>query len=92
MGMMDMLGVDGNMSRCTGSFMSERKVSLVVDGHQCDSVEVVTGVPQRSPVSSILFAIDRSESFKEVEEEVKGYMATSFVDNCGLRGTADSVA
>lgn len=40
--------------------MLKMKVSLVVDGHQCEAVEVGTGVPQESPVLPILFAVDLS--------------------------------
>lgn len=80
---MEALGAEADLVRWTGSFMSERKVSLVVDRHQCEAVEVETGVPQESPVSRILFAIYLSGIFKEVEEDVVGCMTTLFADDCG---------
>lgn len=89
---MKTLGADGDLVRWTGSFLSKRMVSLVVDGHQCVAVEVDTGVPQRSPVSHILFAIYLSGIFEEVKEEVEECMATSFADDCGWLVTASSVA
>lgn len=63
--------------------MSERKVSLVVESHQCEAVEVEMEVPQGSPVLPILFAVYLSGIFKEVAEEVQGCMTTSFADGCG---------
>lgn len=37
-----MLGVDSDVVRWKGSFMSKRKVSLVVDRHQYETVKVET--------------------------------------------------
>lgn len=39
---MEAVGADGDLVRWTGFFISERKVSLVVDGHHCETVEVGT--------------------------------------------------
>lgn len=80
---MKALGVDGDLVRWTGSFMMESKLSLVVDGYQCEEVEVETGVPQGSPVSLILFVVYLSRIFKEVEKEVEGCTATLYADGCG---------
>lgn len=71
--------------------MWKGRVSLVVDGHQSEAVEMEMGVPQGLPTLHILFAIYVSEVFKQVEQEVEGSMATSFTDNCGWLVTADSV-
>lgn len=60
---MNALGMDGDLVRWTGSFMSDRNVSLVVDNHSCEAVEVETGVPQGSSVSPILFAVYLREIF-----------------------------
>lgn len=57
-------------------------VNLVVYGHQYEAVEVETRVPQRSPVSPILFTTYLSSIFKEVEEDVIGCMTTLFADDC----------
>lgn len=73
-------------------FMSERRVSLVVDGHQCEAVVVETEVPRGLPVSHILFAIYLSGIFKEAEEEVEGYMSTSFADDSRWLEMRDSEA
>lgn len=42
---------------------------------------VDNGVPQWSPVSQILFAIHLRGTFKEVEKEMKKYIAKSFADS-----------
>lgn len=46
---MEAMSADGDLVRWTGSFMEERKVSLVVDGLQCRAVAVETGGPARLP-------------------------------------------
>lgn len=63
--------------------MMERKVSLVEDDYQCEAVEVEMRVLCGSPVSPILFVVNLSRIFKEVEEEVEGCITTSFGDDCG---------
>lgn len=55
--------------------MLERKVSLVVDSHQCEVVKMELGVQQGLSVSSIWFAVYLSEIFKEREEWVEGCMS-----------------
>lgn len=82
MRMIDELGVDGNLYRWAGSLMSEKKVSIGVDGYHYETVEVETGVPQRSPVSHIPFPIYPSRIFKEVEKQVEGCMTTLFAYDC----------
>lgn len=89
---MEVQGADGDLVRCTRLFISERLVRLVVDSHLCEAVGVETGVPQRSPVSSILFAAYLREIFKEMEEEVEEYMTTSFADDFRWLVTVDLVA
>lgn len=89
---MEAMGTDGDLVRWTGFFISDRRASLVVGGHQCEEAEVETGVPQGSPVSPIIFAIYLIGIFEEMEEEVERYIATSFADDCGWLVTAESVA
>lgn len=78
---MEAPGVDRDLVRWTTSLMSERTVSLVVEGHQCEIVEVETTVRQESSDSYILFAVYLSGIFKEVEEEIEWWMAISFADD-----------
>lgn len=89
---MDTMRVFGNLIEWRGFFMSEPSVSLVVDCYWCIAAEVMTGIPKRSTISAILFVIYLSEIFKEVEEDVKGWIAIWFTDNCGWLQTVDFVA
>lgn len=47
--------VDGNLIKWVGSFMTDRRLQLVIDGHCGKEVNLECGVPQGSPVSPILF-------------------------------------
>ena len=51
------LGIDGDLVIWTGSFLTDRKVQLVIDGHNNKEREIVTGNPQGSPISPILILI-----------------------------------
>jgi ribonuclease HI len=85
------LRVDGDLVRWTWSFLADRKVQLVIDGFQC-AEQPVTGVPQGSPVSPILFVIYLSGVFHAIEETVPGVQALSFADDLGMVVSASSVA
>lgn len=63
---MDALGTDGDLITWTGSFLSERMVSLVVKGHQCQTVEMEMGVSQGLNVSPILFIVYLSRIFQKM--------------------------
>ena len=51
------LGIDGDLVAWTKSFLTDRKVQLVIDGHENKEREIETGIPQGSPVSPILFLV-----------------------------------
>ena len=59
--------VDGNLIKWVGSFMTDRRLQLVIDGHCGKEVNLECGVPQGSPVSPILFAIYLNGVFEYVE-------------------------
>jgi len=63
-----------------GSFMSERKVRLVINGQVGGDHPVNTGIPQGPPASPILFTIYLSRLFEYVERRA-GVKALSFVDD-----------
>jgi len=50
------LGIEPDLIRWTDSFMSDRRVKLMLEGRGGEDHEVETGVPQGSPVAPILFA------------------------------------
>lgn len=88
---MEKKGVDGNIISWVQSFLTDRRVQLVIDGHTGNNRPIQTGVPQGSPVSPILFAIYLSGVFSAVENQVPGIVATSFADDCGFMVEAGSI-
>lgn len=62
--------------------MCERSVGLVNDDHEFTEAGVEKVVLQRLPVSPILFEIYLSGVFRKVGKDIKGYTATSFINDC----------
>ena len=88
---MQEIGIDSNLISWVGSFLSDRKLQLVIDGHCEAERQVCTGVPQGSPVSPILFTIYLRGVFQKVENEVDTCQSTSFADDCGFLVEAPTV-
>jgi len=80
---MEELGLEADLIWWTMSFMSDRRVKLVLDGETGDENPVDTGVSQGSPVAPILFVTYLSGIFDEVERTAAGISGLSFVDNIG---------
>ncbi|KAL1980085.1 hypothetical protein VTN96DRAFT_4674 [Rasamsonia emersonii] len=85
------LGIDGDLTRWVRSFLADRRVQLVIDGHQGLENPISSGVPQGSPVSPILFVIYISGVVEAVEAAVPGIRALSFADDIGLIALGNSV-
>ena len=85
------MGLDKNLTMWVGSFLTDRRLQLVIDGHCSTERQITSGIPQGSPVSPILFAIYLSGIFKAVEEAIPGCQATSFADDCGFLVEAPNV-
>jgi hypothetical protein len=51
------IGINGDLIYWVTSFLMDRKVQLVIDGHQGLEQPINLGLPQGSPVSPILFII-----------------------------------
>ncbi|KAL1978972.1 hypothetical protein VTN96DRAFT_7858 [Rasamsonia emersonii] len=85
------LGIDGDLICWVRSFLADRRVQLVIDGHQCPEHPISSGVPQGSPVSPILFVIYLSGVFRAIEAAVPGIRALSFADDIGLIALGSSV-
>ncbi len=71
--------------------MTDRKVQLVIDGHDNKERDIETGIPQGSPVSPILFLIYISGVFNKVSEASPLVTSLSFVDHLGFIASGSSV-
>ena len=88
---MTRLGIDGDLVRWTSSFLTNRKIQLVIDGHDNDERDIETGIPQGSPVSPILFLIYISGVFDEVTKNNPLVTSLSFIDDLGFIASGSSV-
>jgi len=75
------LGMEADLVRWTISFMTGRKVKLVLDGVEGEAYKVDTGIPQGSPAAPILFIAYLSGIFEEVERRCEGVKDLSFADD-----------
>jgi len=80
---MEEMGFEADLVRWVESFMEDRKVIMLMDRKEGDSMDVETGVPQGSPVSPVLFVIYLLGLFGQVEnkQEERGSEGISFVDD-----------
>ena len=78
---MEALGVEPDLIRWTGSFMSDCQVKLVLNGKVGEAEPLDTGIAQGSPAAPILFVTYLSGIFDEVEVVVPGVRGLSFVDD-----------
>ena len=74
------MNIDEELVRWVGSFMQDRRVRMVIDGREEEEIEVVTGLPQGSSVSPLLFNIYIS-GVHEVCEAGGLVRGLSFVDD-----------
>ena len=90
-GRMMELGIDGDIIRWTKSFLTDRRVQLVIDGHDNKERDIETGIPQGSPVSPILFLIYISGVFEKVADSNPAVTSLSFMDDLGFIASGYSV-
>ena len=72
------------------SFLTDRKVQLVIDGYTCPARDIEIGVPQGSPISPILFIIYISGFFDAIEAKIP-VTSLSFADDIGLIAIENSI-
>ena len=85
------MGVDNDLIGWTQSFLTDRKVEIVIDGYINPEKRVETGIPQESPVSPILFLIYISRVFDAIKEELPKTIALYFIDDLGFLAKRNSV-
>ena len=86
------LRLDENLIQWTDSFMQDRWVIMNVNGQDGERERVVTGLPQGSPVSPILFGIYISEVHEAVQGKVQESAVISFVDDVTWFATGPNAA
>jgi len=67
--------------RWVENFMTDRTMSIAMDGEEGEPIPVDTGLPQGSPVSPVLFLLYIADLGKEVETENPDTVGLSFVDD-----------
>lgn len=85
------LEIDGDFVSWTSRFLTDRKIQLVIDGHDNKEREIETRIPQGSPVSPILFLIYISRVFNRVSETSLLVTSFSFVDDLSFIVSGSSV-
>lgn len=85
------LGIDGDLITWTGSFLTNRKVQLVIDGQDNYERDIETGIPQGSLVSPILSLIYISGVFNKVSETSPLVTSLSFAEDLGFIASGSSV-
>lgn len=75
------VGIVGNTVRWVDSFLSDRRVMLVVDGRTGESRAIQAGLPQGSPTSPVLFILSISALFQWLTGRHPTAQAIPFVDD-----------
>lgn len=84
-------GIDNDLIGWTQSFLTDRKVGIVIDGHINPEKDVETGIPQGSPVSPVLFLIYISGVFDAVTAKSPETVSVSFMDDLGFLASGNSI-
>ena len=77
------LKMSNQLIRWVKSFMIDRKIELAFDGKKQAARAIRTGIPQGSPISSILFSIYIRFLFSEIKNDTKyaNIKMSSFIDD-----------
>ena len=85
------LGIDDDLVTQTDSFLTNRKIQLVIDGHDNKKKEIEPGIPQGFLILPILFLIYISGIFNKVLETNPGVISLSFNDDLRFIASGSSV-
>ena len=85
------LGIEGDLVTWRDSFLTNRKIHLVIDRYDNKEKEIETGIPQGSPVLPILFLIYISGVFNKILETNPRIISLSFVDELRFIASDNSV-
>ncbi len=77
-------GFPGWIVRWIRAFMTNRKTTLVIQGHETTAFPVLAGVPQGSPLSPILFLFYNSELLELCQRPKEGLSAVGFADDINM--------
>ena len=89
---MQEMKINDDLIDWTKSFLTDRRVELVINECINSKKAVNTGIPQGSPVSPILFLIYLSEMFTEIEKAASEITSLSFVNDLGFIAEEESAA
>ena len=88
---MRQLEIDNDLIGWTQSFLTDRRVEIIIDGHKNPERDVETGIPQGSPASPILFLIYISGVFGAVTATSPEVTSVSFMDDLGFLASGNSI-
>ncbi len=89
---MEEMGLSSEVVNWTESFLSGRTTMLVFNDYASDPVQVLTGVPQSSPLSVILYLV-YSLSLLDIGKGIKGKnnKIFGFINDMALVAVSDNV-
>ena len=76
--------IGGNYLAWFECFVKDRKTKLRVPDHLTDYIPTDTGIPQRSPLSPILYLFYNADLLEALTDETLDSVATGYIDDVGV--------